>query len=139
MTKNAGQSLIEILRKPFTVTNDVSPDIQAMLNKPTVMVDEKIDPQDAEFLEMLIKKVDQGIIKLYTPATLLNTPVYDALSPESKAKADYDILNLLNKIREIHRLWQSGDHESYQIINLIHALRLTKERLEAIGGDVFII
>ncbi|MCC6643465.1 hypothetical protein IT411_01840, partial [Candidatus Peregrinibacteria bacterium] len=99
----------------------------------------KADPADQKFLEEVISKVDSGQIKLFTPSSLLNNPVYEALKPELKAKVDYDILILIHKIRQIKKLWDEGDKKSYQILNLVHSMRLAKESLESLQGDVFII
>ncbi len=144
--KNEGQKVIYLLRKAFREgelfsSDDVAPDIQVMLNKPQEINEKDFKPakEDQEFLKDVMSKVESGEIALFTPATLLNTDVYEALSDAGKAKADFDILNLLNKIREIHKLWEAGDRDSYQLFNLVKALRIIKERIEAVDGDVFII
>jgi hypothetical protein len=144
--KNAGQKVIYELRQSYlqgslAASNNPAPEIQVILNKP-IKIDPKLyqaDPQDKSFLKDLIKKIEAGDIHLFTPSTLLNKPVYDQSSEEIKAKADYDILTLLHKIRQIKQLWDSGDRESYQIMNLVNSLRLAKERLESLEGDLFII
>lgn len=117
---------------------DISADTQIMLNKPTEHP-EQLDAEDLEFLTMLMGKVDKGEIDLYRPATLLNYPVYEKLSEEGKGKADFDAMNLLGTIREIRKLWNLGERNTYQIENLTHRIRVTKERLEALGGDIYII
>lgn len=117
---------------------DISADTQLMLNKP-VEHPEDLDPQDKEFLEMLMAKIDKAEIDLYRPSTLLNAPVYEKLSEEAKGKADFDALNLLGTIREIRKLWIAGERNTYQIEYLTHRIRLTKERLEQVGGDIYII
>lgn len=117
---------------------DISAGMQIMLNKPTEHP-EQLDAKDLEFLTMLMGKVDKGEIDLYRPATLLNYPVYEKLSEEGKGKADFDAMNLLGTIREIRKLWNLGERNTYQIENLTHRIRVTKERLEALGGDIYII
>ncbi len=117
---------------------DISPDTQAMLNKPTEHPKE-LDPKDTEFLTMLMDKIEKGEIDLYRPDTLVNHPVYDKLDENARGKADFDALNLLGTIRTIRKLWQAGDRNTYQIENLTHQIRLTKERLEELGGDIYII
>lgn len=117
---------------------DISTDTQQMLNKP-VAHPENLDPKDEEFLKMLMAKVDSGEINLYRPFTLLNMPVYEKLSETDKGKADFDSLNLLGTIREIRKLWSAGERNTYQIENLAHRIRVTKERLEELGGDIYII
>jgi len=117
---------------------NISTDTQQMLNKP-MEHPEDLDPKDQEFLTMLMAKIDKGEIDLYRPSTLLNSAVYDKLDEAKKGKADFDALNLLGTIRDIHKLWNSGERNSYQIENLTHRIRLTKERLEELGGDIYII
>jgi hypothetical protein len=117
---------------------DISAETQVSLNTPTKH-DEPLDPKDVEFLNMVMEKVDKGEIDLYRPATLLNYPVYDKLDEMAKGRADYDAMNLLSTIREIRKLWSLGHHDTYQIENLAHRIRVTKERLEQLGGDIYII
>ncbi len=143
---NPGQFRIYQLRKAyregtFFASNDLPPEIQARLNQPEKIQSQQftIDPLDQLFLQDLLKKVEQGVIKLFTPSSLLNLPVYENLEPEMKAKAEFDILILAHKIREIKKLWDAGYHDSYQLYNVVHSLRLTKERLEQFAGDIFII
>lgn len=146
LIKNEGQKVLFLIRKAYfegslSVTDNIAPDIQQMLNKPLPISDKKFqpDPKDRQFLEDLIKMVESGAIKLFTPSSLLNLSVYNNLSSTHKAKADYDILIILNKIRAIKKLWDSGDKDSYQILNLVQSLRIAKEGIENIEGDVFII
>lgn len=117
---------------------DIAPDTQAMLNKP-IEHPEELDIDDKKFLTMLMEKIDKGEIDLYRPSTLLNFSVYDKLDEKAKGKADFDALNLLGTIREIRKLWNTGERNSYQMENLTHRIRVTKERLEEIGGDIYII
>jgi hypothetical protein len=143
---NEGQRVLYLIRKAYQEgslysSNNVAPEIQFILNKP-VEIDPKLyqaDLADIEFLQKIIKKVEKGQIHLFIPSSLLNPTVYEVLPQAQKAKADFDILTLLNKIRAIKQLWDSGERNSYQIINLTRSLRLSKERLEQSAGDVFII
>ena len=144
--KNEGQKVLFLIRKAylegtFSVSDNPTPEVQRILNQPVSIkpADYKPDPQDAPFLKDIISKVEDGTIKLLTPATLLNQPVYDRLPAPLKAKADYDILVLLHKIRQVKKLWDEGSRDSYQIMNLVHSLRLAKESLESQEGDVFVI
>lgn len=117
---------------------EMSEDEQIQLSKP--LKDESgVDPADAEFMNMVVDKIEKGEINLYRPSTLINESVYDALDEVARGKADVDAFNLLSSIREIHNLWKSGDRESFQIQNAVHRIRVTKERLEEVGGDIFII
>lgn len=98
-----------------------------------------LSPEDEQFLNMLMEKIDKGEIDLYRPSTLLNMPVYEKLDETAQGKADFDAVNLLATIREIRKLWNLGHRNTYQIEYLTHQIRITKERLESLGGDIFII
>jgi hypothetical protein len=144
--KNEGQKVIYLIRKAYlegslAVTSNPAPEIQVMLNKPVKIQPENYspDPKDQSFLKLLMKQVTAGKIQLFTPSSLLNHQVYDSATPELQAKADYDILILLHKIRQIKKLWDEGHRDSYQILNLVHSLRLAKESLESQQGDIFVI
>jgi len=116
----------------------ISEEVQVELNQP-LKDDSGVDTKDQEFLAMLIDKIEKKEIDLHKPTTLINTEVYDKLDETAQGKADYDAFNLLGTIREINNLWSSGHKDSFQIQNLVHKIRITKEGLEEIGGDIFII
>lgn len=118
--------------------HEIAADTQTMLNTPTEH-DEPLDPKDVEFLTMLMGKIDSGEINLYRPATLLNYPVYEKLNEQAQGQADVEAFNMLGAIREIRTLWNLGHRNTYQIENLTHRIRVTKERLEDAGGDIYII
>ena len=88
---------------------------------------------------MLVAKIESGEIKLVQPSSLINVPVYEKLDEKSKGKADLNAYNLISTIREIYNLWKLGHKETFQIANLVHQIRVTKERLEEISGDIYII
>ena len=117
---------------------EFSQETQALLNNPTEHP-EGLDAKDQEFLKMVMGKIDSSEIDLYRPSTLINFPVYDKLDEAAKGKADYDAMNILGTIREIRKLWNLGHRNTYQIENLTHRIRMTKERLEELGGDIYII
>lgn len=117
---------------------ELSPQDQAKLNEP--LKDESgVDPKDTEFLAMLVKKIEEKEIDLHTPSTLINAPVYDGLDENAKGKADYEAYNMLATIREIYNLWNTGYKDSYQIQYMVHKIRLYKEKLEEVGGDIYVI
>jgi hypothetical protein len=95
--------------------------------------------QNKDFLEMLVKLINEGKIQIYKPDTLINHEVYDKLDQTAQGKADYEAVNMLMVIREIKGLYAAGYKETYQIDNLVERLRVSKERLEVQGGDLFII
>ncbi len=111
---------------------------QEMLNKPVADTAGK-DVLNQEFLDLLVKLIEEKQIDLYKPSTLLNQGHYDTLSDEAKGKADFECVNMLAAIREIYELYKNGFVDSYQIKNQVERLRLQKERAEELGGDIFII
>ncbi len=117
---------------------EISPQTQETLNKP-LEHPQGIDEKDKALLTMLAEKIEKGEIKLYTPNSLFNHAVYDKLSEEDKGRSELDAFNMLSTVREIYKLWQAGQRNTYQLENLVHKMRVTKERLEEIGGDIFII
>lgn len=117
---------------------EISPKAQEELNKPLGHPG-GLGEEDREFLTMLVGKIEKKEINLYQPSSLLNRAVYDSLSDQGKAKAELDALNMLNTIRDIYRLWQAGHRDTYQLENIVHRVRVTKERLEEAGGDIYVI
>lgn len=118
---------------------NINPETQKMLNSPLVKP-QGLSTEDQAFLNLIIAKVEAKEIDLLAPGTLLNHPVYDKLAPEAQGKVDFDAMNLTTTLRNIYWLWKStnGTH-TFQAENLVHQVRLTKERLEQISGDVFVI
>ena len=112
---------------------------QRNLNTPLQDSTGKLDGKDQEFLNLVISLIDDEKINLYQPATLMNSEIYDKLDDMAKGEVDLEAMNMLAGIREMKDLYDNGFQETYQMANLVHRLRLTKERLEEIGGDVFII
>jgi len=118
--------------------SEIDPKTQAKLNKPLKKKD-GFSTEDSDFLDMLLDLVDSKKIDLYSASTLINSDVYDELSEFDQGKVDMEAMNLLAKIREIKDLCDIDYRETFQVENLVHSLRLAKERLEDISGDVFII
>lgn len=98
-----------------------------------------LNPEEQEFLNMVMQKVESKQIDLLKPSSLLNQAVYDKLTPEAQAKADFTAMNLLAIIRQIHSVWSINREPTYMIQNLILNVKYTKEKLEEVSGDVYII
>ena len=98
-----------------------------------------VDPADAEFLTKLMQLIEKGTIDLHRPSSLINSTIYDALTEDVQGKVDLEAFNMLSEIRQIHGLYQAGYTQTFQIQNLVHQVRLQKERLEGVSGDVFIL
>lgn len=116
--------------------SDVDEQTQKRLNEPLKY---NGSSQNKDFLEMLVKLINEGKIQIYKPDTLINHEVYDKLDQTAQGKTDYEAVNMLMIIREIKGLYDAGYKETYQIDNLVERLRVSKERLEVQGGDLFII
>lgn len=129
---------INPLFDPATDNAYIAPAAQTKMNQ--LHVDPSgFSTEDETFLYATMGKIKNGTIHLYKPSTLLNMPVYEKLSPELQGKADQNAVILLTKLREIYNFWQVSQEPTYAVQNLIHAVRVIKERLENEGGDVYII
>lgn len=116
---------------------EIDPEVQKRLNQP--LAAPEVNQADREFLNMVINKVNKKEINLFVPSLLINPPVYDQLSDEMKALAEINAFNFLTEIRNIKSLYDAGMTETYQMQNMVHHLRVIKERLEELGGDIFVI
>lgn len=116
----------------------IDPETQKKLNEPLVNP-QGISQEDQVFLDMVVGKVERNEINLMAPSSLINHSVYDALSSEIQGKVDFDAVNLLTTIRNIYDLWKIDKQPTFQISNMVNQVRLTKERLEEISGDVYVI
>ncbi len=114
------------------------PQTQAALNAPLVK-NESMSATDEAFLNIILEFVAEGKINLYQPSTLLNHAVYDLLDQGKQGKADMEAMNLLTSIREIKGLCDAGFRQTFQVENLVSRLKMSKERVEELGGDLFII
>ena len=119
-------------------SNQIDPQVQKELNTP-LKSQEPVNPADQAFLELIVKLVNEGTINLYRPDTLLNDAVYEKLDNLQKGKTDIEAQNMLTAIRNIKGLYDAGYKDTYQIFYQVSELRLSKERLENLGGDLFII
>lgn len=125
------------LYDPATDNKAIDPAVQAMINQP-LKDDTGLSAEAQALLNLIMQKVEDKTINLYGPSSLLNTPVYDALPPEAKAKADQNAVILLGKIRDIVNLMKLTQEPTYQLKNIVDSLLQTKNRLEE-HGDIFII
>lgn len=116
----------------------IDPQTQKKLNDPLAKPT-GISQEDQTFLDLVVAKVEKGEINLMQPSSLINHAVYDQLPEDKQGKIDFDAVNLLTTLRNIYDLWKMYHQPTYQIENLVHQVRLTKERLEEISGDVYVI
>lgn len=120
------------------MNQSIKTDIQEMINKPQDDP-EGIDVKDQEFLETVVELINDGTIDVYVPETIMNKEVYEKVDEEAKGIADFNAVPLLGELRRIKILYDTGKKETFQIKNLVHRVRLTKERLEDKCGDIYII
>jgi len=109
-----------------------------ILNTP-LKNDAAMTQENRKFLSLLIKLIEDEKIELHTPDTLLNHEVYDKLDELKQGQVDLAAVNLLAVIREIKDLYDAGFIETFQMENLVHRLKETKESIEESGGDLFLI
>jgi hypothetical protein len=124
------------LYDPKTDNQAIAPEVQSMLNQP-LKANAWTDEEQA-FLNDLVQKWDSGVIKPYSPSSLLNTTAYDALPEDAKGKADQNALLMLGKVREIVELMKVYHEPTFQVKSLVETLLEMKNRFEE-HSDLFII
>lgn len=120
------------------ITRGVDDNVQKMINKPQ-MDPTGVNSTDAEYMEAVINLINKGEIDLHTPNTLMKNEIYNKLGDKEKGIADMNAVSLLNDLRQMKKLYDSGDKDSFQIQNLIQRIRTVKERIEKQCGDVYVI
>lgn len=127
------------LYDPKTDNLPIDPHVQKeVINKPQ-SDSAGVDQRDQEFLSLLLLQIESGEINLYQPDSLIRHEVYEKLDEKDQGKVDQNAFNLLAVLRQIKGLWDSGYRDTFQIQNLAHQIRVTKERLEHDYGNVFIM
>lgn len=125
------------LYDPKTDNAVIADHVQVLINTP--LARDPYDEADQALLNLIIKLVNEKKINLYSPSSLLNNDIYEALPHEGKAKADQNSVIMLTKVREIYNLAQSTSEPTHQLKNLVDSFRLNKESVEKMCGDIFII
>jgi len=115
-----------------------SEDVQQKLNQP-LENPEILDEENIVFLELIMKLISDSRINVMTPSSLVNQDIYSGLSEADQGKVDLEAVNLCSAIREIKGLRDNGFKDTYQMKNLVDRVKTTKERIEVIRGDIFII
>lgn len=118
--------------------NQITPETQKLLNTP-LSNPKGLSQEDQAFLIDVCAKVESKKINLLAPSSLINQPVYEKLPEDKKGKVDFDAVNMASTLREIYGLWKAYQMPTFQIENLVHQVRLTKERLEEVSGDVYVV
>jgi hypothetical protein len=98
----------------------------------------KMDPKVEEFLQTLLKLLEEKKIDTTNPESFINKDIYDTMPQEWKGKTDMALLNIAHQIEDIEQFYKSKQtpNESPQLQNMIETLWLMKERIEE-DYDVF--
>jgi len=115
----------------------IVPDVQSKLNQP--LSGEGLAKEHAEFLDVLIGKLEKKELDSLNPSTLYKRPVYDKLSESEQEKTDLTAVNIMGVIRQIEKLWKLEHTKSFQIQNLVETVWQMKSKFEELHGDVYII
>ena len=116
----------------------IDPKTQKRLNEP--LKDQTgFNEGHKDFLNMIIKKIENGELDVHNSQTLYNHAVYDKLKEEEKEKADLTAINLISAIRQIESLWKLDKKPTFQIQNLVETVFQMKSKFEDKHGDVYII
>jgi hypothetical protein len=115
----------------------IVPDVQQKLNQP--LSREDLAKEHAEFLDLLIGKLERKEIDPVNASTLYNHPVYDKLSEMEQEKADLTAINIMGVLRQIEKLWKLEQSKSFQIQNLVESAWQMKSKFEELHGDVYVI
>jgi hypothetical protein len=107
------------------------------LNQP--LSREDLAKEHAEFLDLLIGKLERKEIDPVNASTLYNHPVYDKLSEMEQEKADLTAINIMGVLRQIEKLWKLEQSKSFQIQNLVESAWQMKSKFEELHGDVYVI
>lgn len=91
-----------------------------------------------DFLQLIVKLVDEGKIDLNVPSSLLNQSVYDELTEEWKMKVDTALLNIAHQIRLMYEFFTSTatPNSSPHLVTMIDHLHQMKSRIEK-HADIF--
>jgi hypothetical protein len=107
--------------------------------------DEEFSSDEKIFINEVFKLLENGVIDLHIPSTLLNKSIYDQANEEIQGMADRSAINFLAKIRELDDLREiSGNDKyyikpTYQAKYVVSMFKYRKEEFEKQYGDMFII
>ncbi len=116
----------------------IDPKTQKRLNEP--LKDQTgFNEGHEDFLNMIIKKIENGELDVHNAQTLYNHAVYDNLNEEEKEKADLTAINLISTIRQLESIWKLDKKPTFQIQNIVETIFQMKSKFEDEHGDVYII
>ena len=91
------------------------------------------------FLQTIIRMLDNGEIDTHKPQSFLNRTIYDSLDELAQGKVDLSMVNLADILRQIEWFYRSKTtpNASPELQNMIEHLWQMKDRVENNFGDVF--
>jgi len=110
---------------------------QEELNRPKTSRNRIFEHED--FIEEIIKKLENNEIDPYAPRSLLNLEVYNKLSEQDEGRVDLAARNICSILHSVQDLWVQDHSRSTVMVDLIQTIKASKERVENELGDVFII
>ena len=98
----------------------------------------EMDSKHEDFLQHMIKLLDDKEIDITKPESFLKLPAYKKLSQEWKGKVDLALLNIVDEVRRIEDFYRSKQtpNSSPQLQTMIEHLWQMKQRIEE-EKDVF--
>jgi len=137
-SKDASRKMLDLARK---LDSGAISDEQSRISR-GFEDNESLAPEEKELMDFILSKVNDGTIDLYSPSSLLNNAVYEALAEEQRGEIDLYAVNALSTIRRIKDLKDLpgvDETRTYQMKLMINELKLKKEEMEKNFGDVYII
>ena len=92
----------------------------------------KMQDEHENFMQLILKMLDEGTIDVRDPNTFLNMEVYEKLDDEWKSKVDVAMVNMADLLRHIvdFRVSKHTPDESPQLETMIEHLWQMKQRIE---------
>lgn len=99
----------------------------------------KMEPEHEEFLQLIIKLLDEKQIDTARPETFIKKDIYDKMPQEWKGKTDLALVNIAHEMNRIADFYRSTNtpNESPQLATMIEHLWQMKQRIED-TYDVFL-
>jgi len=113
----------------------IDENLQKKINQP--LTTGALKKEESEFLNIVMKKIDDKEIRLLEPNSILNLNIYEKLNSENEGKVDLIKNHILLILRQIRSMWNLNHQETLQMQNLIAEVKYKKEECEKKYGDVF--
>ncbi len=95
-------------------------------------IEGKMDKEHTQFLQKLIKLLDEKKIDTLVPESFLNKKIYDKMPQEWQGKATLALVNIVDQVRRIETFYRSKQtpDSSPQLQTMIEHLWQMKQRIE---------